>query len=275
MLLWSASFVGTRIAYRSFGPFTLAFVRFTIAALAYVPYLVAHRADIPRGRNLRIIAATGLVGISLYYAAENVGLKLTSASNASLVTASFPAIALLMEAAVHRHRPSTRALAGSLVAIAGVGLISWGESSAGADVILGNAILMLGGVSWGAYNLLVQAIDGHVGTVLLTALQTVFGALFFVPVLAFEGFTAIAIGPDTIVAVVFLALGCSVAAYLLYNFALTGLPASTCSSLLNLIPIFGVILSAIVLGEVISAVKLVGGAVVLAGIALSTMRAQK
>ena len=91
MLAWSASFVGTRIAYTALTPLWLAFARFFLASMVLVPIVCLGGKSWPKGRSLGIVALSGIVGITLYYAAENWGVRLTSASNASLVTASFPA----------------------------------------------------------------------------------------------------------------------------------------------------------------------------------------
>lgn len=262
--------MGTRISYESFTPLWLGFVRFVIASIAFVPVLVVRKAHVPRGRDLALVAASGLVGITWYFAAENVGVQLTSASNAALVVASFPAIAILVEAVVRRKRPKTRSLVGAAIAVAGVLVLSFGEASTGANVLVGNMVLLCAGVLWGMYNLVVQAIDQSVGTLELTAYQSMFGALFFVPLVAFEGAPTFVPTFASVAALAFLSLGCSVAAYLLYNWSLTGLPASTCAALLNLIPVFGIVLSVLVLGEPITLAKLVGGAVVLTGIYVGT-----
>jgi drug/metabolite transporter (DMT)-like permease len=75
---------------------------------------------------------------------------------------------------------------------------------------------------------------------------------------------------DALGALAFLSLGCSLVAYLLYNWALGGLPAETCAAMLNLIPVFGLLLSAVVLGEPLGAHKVVAAAVTLAGIWYAT-----
>ena len=71
-------------------------------------------------------------------------------------------------------------------------------------------------------------------------------------------------------AIIYLACGCSVAAFLMYNFGLRRLSAATSISLMNLIPVFGLIFSALILGETISFKQIVCGAVVILGVILST-----
>ncbi len=74
---------------------------------------------------------------------------------------------------------------------------------------------------------------------------------------------------------VYLSLGCSVGAFLLYNFGLRKLSASTSISLMNLVPVFSIIFSATILNETISLRQIVGGVIVIIGVILSTTTKQR
>jgi len=56
---------------------------------------------------MKTIALSGLLGITIYFAAENIGVKYTSASNAPLIIASYPAITALFEFIIYRRKPHT------------------------------------------------------------------------------------------------------------------------------------------------------------------------
>jgi drug/metabolite transporter (DMT)-like permease len=266
MLMWGASFVGTRVAYGALTPLWLAFLRFAVVGTAMAPYLVMRIDALPRGRALGLACASGLVGITFYYAAENYGVMLTSASVASVVTASFPAIALLVEAAARRTRPSVRSLAGSAISLLGVAILAAAQTQEGATSLWGVCVLLFAGVLWGLYNLMVQGVGEGTDVLLVTGLQFVCGAAGLVPLLALEAAPEVTGVLGVLGALAFLSLGCSLAAYLLYNWALGGLPAATCASMLNLVPVFGLVLSAVVLGEPLSAHKVVACLVTIAGI---------
>ena len=85
-----------------------------------------------------------------------------------------------------------------------------------------------------------------------------------------EGLPTAAPSPEALWSLAYLVLGCTVVAFVLYNIGLEGLEASTASSLVNLVPVFGLLLSALVLGESITPVQLIGGAVIVTGIVLSS-----
>ena len=269
MLIWGASFVGTRVAYGSLTPLWLAFLRFAIASAVLLPYLALRHTTLPKGRSLLMCVASGIVGITCYYAAENLGVKLTSASVASIVTASFPAIGLLVEAAVRRTAPGVRPFIGALISLLGVAILTADGAQTGKTRLWGIAILIVAGVLWGLYNLLVQGAGEGTDVLEITGVQFLVGTVGFMPLLALEPVPSVPSVLGVWPALAFLSLGCSLAAYLFYNWALEGLSASTCSAMLNLIPIFGVVLSTVLLGETLDAYKIVAGIVTLAGIWVS------
>ena len=71
-------------------------------------------------------------------------------------------------------------------------------------------------------------------------------------------------------AVVYLGVFCSVAAFFLYAYGLKELDASTAVTLINLVPVVGLIISVAVLKEHETVVQLAGGLIVIVGIVIST-----
>ena len=69
---------------------------------------------------------------------------------------------------------------------------------------------------------------------------------------------------------IYLSLGCSVGAFLLYNFGLKKLSAATSVSLMNLVPVFGIIFPALFLKEIITIEQILGGVIVIVGVILSS-----
>ena len=105
-------------------------------------------------------------------------------------------------------------------------------------------------------------------------MQTAFGALFFVPLALLEqsivgGGRWVPSGGVALLAVVHLGVLCSVVAFLLYARGLKGLDASSAVSVMNLVPVFGVLSAVVLLGEPIGLLQILGGLVVVAGVTLS------
>lgn len=128
VLIWSISFIGTKIAYETFTPITLGALRSIIAAV--ILFLIKTRTKErkkPRGKDLIYITVSGLLGITFYFIAENIGVRLTSASNAALIVAYFPAITSLFEFFLYHKKPGIYKDVGIALAILGVYILflSW------------------------------------------------------------------------------------------------------------------------------------------------------
>jgi drug/metabolite transporter (DMT)-like permease len=130
---------------------------------------------------------------------------------------------------------------------------------------------MLGGLCWGVYNLMMRSLAGRHSPLVITAWQTLFGALGFVPLALLEGAPLRPLSMTALASLAYLVVFCTVAGFSLYNYGFEALSATVVSSLVNLTPVVGLALSALVLGEHIGMLQLVGGAVVVAGILLSSM----
>jgi drug/metabolite transporter (DMT)-like permease len=281
VLIWSTSFVATKAALVEVEPLALGAVRFALAALlAGLIAAVFGGLRVQGVADLGRLCLGGLLGITLYFSMENVGVDLATASDAALVVASYPAIAMVVEALVYRRRLSARRLVGVGLAIVGVNAILGNAllASAGqgwdAPRLVGNAILLATGLVWAFYNLATRSVVARYPMPTVVFWQTAFGALLFVPVALVEraatgGGSWIPSGGVALLAVVHLGVLCSVVAFLLYARGLKGLDASSAVSVMNLVPVFGVLFAVLLLSEPLGPLQVLGGLVVVAGVAQS------
>lgn len=272
VLLWSASFIATKIAYSIFTPLMVGFLRFLTAAMILGMVRLMCRDTLrPTSKDMRTIALSGLLGITLYFAAENIGVQLTTASNASLIVASYPAITALFEFFLFRIKPTARKVTGIALAFCGVGILTVTQGNNNDPrTLYGNLILIAAGIIWTFYNFTTRTITGKYSPLTLSYYQMAFGTVFFIPLVLLEHGTIQEITLSGVLAMLYLAVGCSVTAFLLYNFGLRKLSAATATSLMNLVPVFGLIFSGFLLHETITLRQIIGGAVVITGVILST-----
>ncbi len=271
-LIWSGSLVASKLSYDTLGPMSLGFLRFALSTLVFfaIRPLLKDR-QMPDAKGMAHIALTGFLGTTLYFAAENYGVALLPASTSSLIVGSFPAMALALECLIDKVRPQPLKVTGIALAFLGVAVLALGESSSGGrDMLLGSIILMLGGLCWSLYNFVMRLVMGKYSTLTITTWQTLFGALGFSPFMLVEGLPTQLPSPSAWAALAYLVLGCTVVGFVLYNWGLKELEPSTATSLSNLIPVFGLVLSALILHEQINVQQLIGGAIVVVGIVLST-----
>jgi drug/metabolite transporter (DMT)-like permease len=277
LLIWSTSFIGTKIAYTSFPPITLGAARFIVASiiLGILILLMKERLK-PDPKDMKVIAASGILGITVYFTMENIGVKLTTAFNAALIVASYPAITTLLELLIYRERPSLNKIAGIAVAVAGVYLVSYTESSIqAANQLTGNIILIATGVVWAFYNFTTRKVVSKYPAITFSFYQTIIGTAFFIPLSLIEMDKWTPPTAISLSALLYLGIFCSVAAFMFYNFGLRKLSASTAVSLMNLVPVFGAVFSVLILHESVSLRQIAGGAIVMAGVMLSVKQQKK
>lgn len=276
-LLWSASFIATKIAYDVFAPIMVGFIRFLIAAVILgAVYLKSHDSVKPDKKDMKTIALSGLLGVTIYFAAENIGVKYTSASNASLIIASYPAITALFEFIIYHIKPGIKKLFGIALAFSGIAILTVSQGdNMNPKALIGNIILIATGVVWTFYNFTTRSVANKYSPVTISFYQMLFGTIFFIPLVFIENGSVGTLTLSGGLAIIYLACGCSVAAFLLYNFGLRKLSAATSISLMNLIPVFGLVFSALILHETISLRQIASGIAVILGVVLSTYENKK
>lgn len=273
VILWSASFIATKLAYETFAPIQLGAVRtlFAVILFWFMRKITANKEKIKKEDRIRI-ALSGFLGITLYFALENIGVSMTSSSNSALIVASFPAVTTLLEFFIYQLKPNIKKVLGIIIAVIGVAILTQINADGNSKSILGNMILIGAGVVWAFYNFITRDLTNKYSAVTLTYYQMLAGFIFFLPLVIIEGKAWQIPTITSTGALIYLSVGCSIAAFLLYNFGLRKLSASISVSLLNLVPVLGLIFSILILHETISAIQILGGIIVIIGVILSSIQ---
>ena len=216
------------------------------------------------------------MGITLYAVLQNIAMQWTSASSATLIIASYPVITLLLESLIYKVKLNPYKIVGIFIAIAGVVILSYVKADTRQKgELLGVLLLMIAGIAWAFYNFLTKKVVNRYPSISLLFYQTLFGAIFMAPLALFERASWAAPTVLSFSMMLFLGLFCSVIAFLLYNNGLKQLSASSVTSMLNLVPIFGVFFSWLLLGEEVSLRKLIGGAIIILGVMISARQTKQ
>jgi drug/metabolite transporter (DMT)-like permease len=274
VLIWSVSFVATKIAFRAFPPLTLGALRFIFAAVMLGVILWIQRGlVIPAPRDLLRLCVSGVLGITIYFSMENLGVQMATAADAALIVSAYPAITMLLEMVIYRNAISWIRFVGVGLAIMGVFLIIKESSSIGGTHRLsGDVVLTVTGIVWTFYNFVTRKVVNQYPTVAVTFYQTVAGAVAFLPLAWLEREKWRIPTTESLSALLYLGVFCSVIAFLLYAYGLKRLASSTAVTLMNLVPVFGVVFAVIFLHETMSGSQFIGGAIVIAGIVLSVRK---
>lgn len=272
LLIWGTTFIATKVVLRDVGPLLLTALRFIIAFAALVPFAVR------QGFKLKDVFRPtfmlfGLTGTTLYYALQNVGMNLTSITSTSLILSIGPVLtAVLAVIFLKESMTRWRALGIGLVTV-GMVLVALSSTSdtAGSNPVLGDILIFCAGLSWAAYTIQGRKLVGDYSALVMTTASTGAGLLFLLPFAGWE--LASGVVPHftvtSVVGILYLGLAASALTMFLWNVALHCLPASVAATYLNLVPVIGVV-SGFIMGERPPALQIVGGALAILGVWLSS-----
>ena len=242
----------------------LTVARFALAAplLAFVARRHLRAAFTPR------IAFAGAVGYGIVIVLQNAGIERTSVSHAALIVGAVPALVALAAATTGRGTTGPAAWLGFALALAGVAIVAGGG---GGGASLGGDALVLLSVSLSATFVVVQPslLRGR-DPIAVTAVQMIAGGLAAIPNAALEGLPPAPAGAAPVVALLALAIAGTLLPFALFAYGQSRVAPELAGAFLNLEPLVGTAAGALAFGDPFGPMQLAGGAVILAGIALST-----
>jgi drug/metabolite transporter (DMT)-like permease len=270
VLFWGLSFVSSKtILNTGVPPMTMVCIRFVIATVVLNLFLRKFDpAARLRVKDIPALAASGLVGVTIYFFFESRGIKLTSASHASLIIAVIPVVTVLAEALFFRTRISWLSGAGVALSVVGVVFVVQrpGAGTGGAVSLAGDLFMFGACVSWVVYIILSKNLHKRLSEIAITAYQSLFGTLFLIPLALLEMRQWVPLTLSAGLNLAYLAVFCSALSNFLYVFALSRLGPIAVSPFVNLIPVVGVLGGVVLLGEAIGWSQILGGLVILAGV---------
>jgi drug/metabolite transporter (DMT)-like permease len=276
--LWGGTFIAGRIAAPQVPHFTLAALRFWVAAALLLPLVMVVERGLPRLRPrdwlfTALLALTGLVAYNLFFLGA---LERIPASRTALVVALNPVMTAVAMALVFGERLAPHRWLGILLALTGVCLVlARGDLALLFQRVGVGEFLMLGGaICWAFYTVVGRFALGGEGApspLAMTAVTTLWGALMLslgVPA-EWSQWRLAQVGWDAWAGIAFLGAGGTALAFVWYAQGLRTLGAARTSVFNNLVPVFGVVFGALLLGEQILPSMVIGGLVALAGVSLT------
>ncbi|HON38465.1 MAG TPA: DMT family transporter [Deltaproteobacteria bacterium] len=272
MILWASAFIATKLAFQVYDPMVVIFGRMAVGSLASLVFFRAMKGNVWRKGDLKYLAFMILCEPCLYFLFEAKALENTSASQAGMITAILPLMVAVAASVFLRERVTRKTLAGFIVAISGVLLLSTGgaPSEQAPHPAWGNFLEVLAMTCAAAYTVILKKLTERYRPFFLTALQAYAGSVFYLPVLLMPG-TALPteIVPVPFFSILYLGVFVTLGAYGLYNFGVSRVPASQASAFMNLIPVFTVFLGWLILGEKFTLIQYLASSLVFAGVFLS------
>ncbi len=271
ILIWSTTFAGLVVALKHFSPGHLLFVRWTLTALLFAGYGVATRMRLPDRADVPVFVLTGLLGFGAYQLLLVFGQQGVSASMAGFLINMNPVFTTLIAVALGRDIANGFTWVG-LAACMG-GLVLMGSANGGFGAIgWSAALVVLAALSFAGYTVLSKPLFTRYKPLEVVTYSVVAGSLPFVVFAPGSVAAVTSASPAQLATVLFLALFPGGIAYLLWSHSVAALPPGMASRFLYLVPVIGVPVAWLWVGEAPQMLTLIGGAVTLAGVALATVR---
>jgi drug/metabolite transporter (DMT)-like permease len=267
--LFGGTWPAGKVAVDHVPPITVATARFVIAGLLLLALVRVRRGSVPlpAREDVPLVLALALTGVAAYQAFFLIGLVRTPASDgAILVPGLIPVFTTLLAWRVFGQRPTGQAALGFAIAIVGLIIVVDPAGAVSSSRLTGDLILVGGSVCWAVYTILGRRATARFDPLLATTYASVVGALMLAPFSVTGWGKLVHAGASTWLAVLYLAPLGTVLAFVLYYDGVHSLGAAKASAFTLLVPVFGVSLSILVLGEPLRAGLAVGGVIVLAGL---------
>ena len=277
LLLWSGNWIVGRAVREDIAPGIATAGRLLIVLSILLPFTLPglkRKLGTLGSRDWKIIAALGFTGGGIHLGLQWLGLHYTTATSGILYLSSTPVFILLMAIPLG-ERIGLRQWIGVLVSFCGVFLIATRGAPARLSFNVGDLMALTAMMMWAGYTVLLRLRRDPLDTAELLALVCLFGVVFMSPWLAWE----LAFNPklqlDTrgYMAVLYSAIGSFLLAYTGWSYVVKRMGAVRAGVSMHLMPAFGVILSALFLAEYPRWFHFTGIALILAGVALSSLRA--
>jgi drug/metabolite transporter (DMT)-like permease len=274
-LFWGGNTIAGKLAVGHISPMMLTGLRWVVAlAILLAIGWSQFKKDWPVvRRHLPLMVPLGMVGFTFFNAAMYSGLQYTSAVNSSIEQAGIPAVTMVANFLFFAMRVSLAQFAGFLLTLLGIAITAaHGDLSrlAELDVNIGDFLTILAVLFYAGYTVLLRyKPDIHWQSTMI-----VFGGsalVASVPFVIWEIAADRAVFPDTTGWAIglYTVLFPSLLAQIFYMRGVELIGPNRASLFINLIPVFGAVLSVVLLGEQVFAYHAVAFALVLAGIALA------
>lgn len=272
-LLWSGAYVAAKVALRDLAPLTLLTLRFGLAALALGLVALARRAPWPERALWPRVIGLGLFTNTIYLGMTFHALQHLSAGLAAVIASTNPLLLALLAPFTIGERPSRTTLLGLVLGFCGVVGVMLPRLGGGQDS-LGGALLALAAVgALVAGTITFKRLPADSSLLAVTTGQLLAAAVAVLPfALAFEHGDFGPLHPDTLTALLFLALGVSVGGSLIWFWLLANGEATRVSAWYFLTPVLGILLGSLLLGERFGLAETPGLLAVVAGIILANRK---
>lgn len=274
-VFWGGSFVANAIALKYVGSIEIASIRFFIAAplLLIATYLWKGREIFTFDKkDIITFIILALTGVTFQYVIQVSAQNFTSATSASLLINTSVFFIMILSALFLNEKMTWIRIMGAIIGFIGVALLIT-KGSLSLDLnenAIGDLMIIMCALLWSIYSIYGKKIATKYHPLALLNYIFILGTIGLVPFYFLTPHLPIQNVPLTaLAAILFLAIFCSIIAYLVYNIALEKMDVSRVAVYIYFVPLSTIVLAAVILNETLTMASVAGGLMVLIGMYLA------
>ena len=272
VILWASAFVSIRSAGDVYSPGALALGRLLSGALALGAICLIRREGLPPRSAWRGIAISGVLWFGFYMVVLNWGEQQVDAGTAALVVNIGPILIALLGARLLGDAMPPRLLAGMAVSFAGAVTVGLSMSDDGGSSVLGVVLCLLAAIAYAGGVVAQKPVLGSATPLQATTFGCLIGAVVCLPFAGQLVSEAADAPASATLNMSYLGVFPTALAFTTWAYALARTTASRMGATTYAVPALVVLMSWLALGEVPGLFTLAGGALCLAGVAVSRSR---
>lgn len=279
-IAWSSSLIFAKLIFDEVSPIVFVALRYTLAC----PFLLALTLQQNRKnksgnlkKSWKVLLVAGLCGPFISQIMQYIGLNMTTASDALLLLNLTPIFAVILAAPLLKERITLDKILGLLLATIGVILIVMNTSPENAAInvqrILGDIIVIASTFFFAINGIAGKIAVKYENAVTVTFYSTLFAVPFiWISAAILEDVTVLfRMSAFTWLVITWVAIVNTVMAFILYYQSMKYIEASRVQITLNLIAVWGVLMSVLILHETITLLQITGGFLTIVGVILAQM----
>jgi drug/metabolite transporter (DMT)-like permease len=265
VISWAAAFPAIRFALREVDPLPLAAIRFALAAIFAVAWLIWARPQRPPARDFGLITVCGAMGIAAYNMLLNAGQMTVSAGAASFIVNTQPLFMVLLAVVFLGERFTAWSWVGAGLGFGGVAIIASGQPG-GFSFGMGSSFIVGAALSAAIFSVIQRPLIARFPPLTVTAFVLLAGAIMLLPWLSAGARQFSCSSVNTMASIIFLAVAPAAIGQTCWTYAIKSYGAARAGQFLYLIPPLAVLFSWAVIGELPSWRTLAGGLSALLGV---------
>ena len=276
MTFWSLTYVWYKMVFETYNPITTVFLRLVLSSLMLV-IMMAPLKQLQKvnPKDLKYFFLVSLFQPFLYFLCESFGVKLVSSTISAVIISTIPLFSPFVTAYFFKEKILRFNIFGIVISILGVGMVIFERGENVSADPLGILLLFLAVAAGIGYSVVVKELSGKYNSISIVTYHNIIGIVFYLPlflIFDWNHFVATGYVASAVVPLLELALFGSSFAFIFFTFSIKRIGVTKSNAFTNAIPVLTAIFAFFMLGEMLTAIKMAGIGLVIAGLFMSQIK---